>query len=111
MDKIILKDGTTLEFSKVEGLNVNFTNKTVEELEKVFTKENCIKVQLSKSTGEVYGIYNSLECTSITKNLEDSMVTVNLRQVDDISARVETLENAVGDLGTVVSELSEGGIK
>lgn len=67
MDKIILKDKSTLEFNKIEGLKISFANKNVEELEKVFTKENCSKVKLTTDTGEVYGIYNNLECTSIVK--------------------------------------------
>lgn len=111
MDKIILNDGTKLEFSKVEGLNITFTDETVEDLEKVFIKDNCIKVQLSKSTGEVYGIYNNLECTSIVKNLDDSTVMVNLKEVDNTLIRIDTLETAVSDLGSVVSELTEGSVQ
>lgn len=111
MDKIILKDKTTLEFNKIEGVNITFLNKTVEDLEKVFTKENCTKVQLTTSTDEVYGIYNNLECTRITKNLEDNTITVNLNQLDNTVVRINDLEGAVADLGTVVSELSEGGTK
>ena len=95
MDKIILKNNTTLEFSKVEGLNITFKDKTIEELEKVFTKENCSRVQLTTENGEVYGIYNNLECTGITKNLEDSTVTVNLKQLDDLTVKVEDLQNTV----------------
>lgn len=103
MNKIILNDGTKLEFLEESGLNFFFTNKTVEELEKCFTKDNCSKIQLSKSTGEVYGIYNNLECTSITKNLEDSTVTVNLRQLNTLEVKVEQLQATVDTL--VVSGL------
>nr|WP_321026279.1 hypothetical protein [Clostridium neonatale] len=103
MDKIILNDGTKLEFSKVEGLNITFTDKAIEELENSFTKENCSKMQLSKSTGEIYGIYNNLECTSIVKNLEDNTVVVNLKQLDDLKAQVEQLQATVDTL--VVSGL------
>ena len=111
MDKIILKDGTKLEFNKIEGLNITFTDKTIEELEKVFTKENCSKVQLATERGEVYGIYNNLECTSITKNLEDKNVTVNLKELDSTAIRIDNLEGAVADLGSAISELSEGGVQ
>lgn len=95
MDKVILKDGTTLDFIKTEGLNITFTDKTVEELENVFTKENCSKIQLTTEKGEVYGIYNNLECTSITKNLNDSTVLVTLKQLDDLIVKVEDLQNTV----------------
>ena len=95
MDKLILNDGTVLGFTKAEGLNITFTDKTIEELEKVFTKENCNKVQLATNTGEVYGIYNNLECTSIVKNLEDSSITLNLMQLDDLAVKVKDLQNTV----------------
>lgn len=98
MNKIILKDGITLEFKKSEGLNITFTDKTVEELEKVFTKENCSKIQLGTEKGEVYGIYNNLECTSIIKNLEDSTVTVKLKELNTLEVKVEQLQNTVDDL-------------
>ena len=103
MDKIILNDGTTLEYSRIEGINITFTDKAIEELENSFTKENCSKIQLSKSTGEIYGIYNNLECTSIVKNLEDNTVVVNLKQLDDLKVQVEQLQATVDTL--VVSGL------
>ena len=111
MNKIILKDGTTLEFNKIEGLNITFTDKTVKELEKTFTKENCSKVQLTTENGEVYGIYNNLECASITKNVKDYTVTVRLKELDSTSIRLGNLEGAVAELGSTISELSEGGVK
>lgn len=100
MNKIILKDKTSLEFNKIEGLNITFADKTVEELEKAFTKDNCSKVQLTTSMGEVYGIYNNLECTSITKNIEDETVTVNLNQLNDLAVKVEILQSTVDELVT-----------
>lgn len=111
MDKIILKDKTELEFNKIEGLNITFVDKNIEELENRLTKENCSKVQLVTSVGEVYGVYNNLECTSIVKNIKDSSITVNLKELDNTVVRINDLEGAVADLGAVVSELSEGGAK
>lgn len=111
MNKIILKDGTMLEFNKIEGLNITFTDKTVEELEKTFTKENCSKVQLATENGKVYGIYNNLECLSITKNVKDSSVAVRLKELDSTAIRIDNLEGAVADLGSAISELSEGGVQ
>ena len=59
----------------------------------------------------MYGIYNNLECTSITKNLEDKNVTVNLKELDSVAIRIDNLEGAVADLGSAISELSEGGVQ
>lgn len=95
MNKIILSDGTTLEFAIAEGVNITFTGKNVGELEKVFTKENCSKVQLATEKGDIYGVYNNLECTSITKNLEDSTVTVNLKELNTLEVKMKDLQNTV----------------
>lgn len=95
MNKIILSDGTSLEFVKAEGLNISFTDETIEELEKIFTKENCSKVQFATEKEDIYGVYNNLECASITKNLEDSTVTVNLKELSTLEVKVEDLQNTV----------------
>lgn len=102
MNKIILKDGTILEFNKIEGLAVTFTDKTVDDLEKVFKKENCSKIQLAKENGAVYGIYNNLECVSVIKYGNET-VTVNLQQINDLVVKVEQLQATVDTL--VVSGL------
>lgn len=104
MDKIILKDRTILEFNKIEGLAITFTDKAIEDLEKLFTKENCSKIQLVTSD-EVYGIYNNLECTSITKNLEDNTIAVNLKELNTLEVKVEQLQATVDTL--VVSGLED----
>lgn len=98
MEKIILNDGTTLEIKSMEGLNIVLDNISIEELEKAFTKENCSKIQLTTSTGEVCGIYNNLECVSIIKNLEDSTVIVNLKELNDLEVKMEDLQNTVDTL-------------
>lgn len=103
MNKIILNDGTKLEFTKEKFTSFSFVNKTVEELETIFTKENCSKIQLTKETGEVYGIYNNLECISITKNLEDNTIDVNLKELNTLEVKVEQLQATVDTL--VVSGL------
>lgn len=111
MNKIVFKNGTKLEFNKIEGLNIIFIDKTVEELENVFTKENCSKLQLTTENGEVYGVHNNLECVSITKNVKDYTVTVHLKELDSTNIRLGNLEGAVAELGSVINELSEGGVK
>ena len=68
-------------------------------------------MQFATSSGDVYGIYNNLECTSITKKLEDKNVIVNLKELDSTAIRINNLEGAVADLGSAISELSEGGVK
>ncbi|OSA85371.1 UNVERIFIED_ORG: hypothetical protein B2H93_20005 [Clostridium botulinum] len=110
MDKIILKDGTTLEFSKIEGLNITFIEEDIDSLYGKLTKENCNKIQLKTNNGEIYGIYNNLECTSIEK-FKNGNITIHLKQLNNTVTRINDLEGAVADLGTVVSKLAEGGVK
>ncbi|NFH89160.1 hypothetical protein FDA33_02845 [Clostridium botulinum] len=53
--------------------------------------------------GEVYGIYNNLEGTSIIKNLEDNNIDVNLKELNTLEVKVEQLQATVDTL--VVSGL------
>lgn len=102
MDKIILSNNTNLEFNSisnnVNGLLITFTNNTITELEPLMVKENLVKLQIANSTGEVYGIYNNLECTSITKNLKDSSIMVNLSKLDDTQVKIAELQKTVDTL-------------
>lgn len=95
MEKILLNDGTTIEIKTMEGLSIVLDNTSIEELEKVFTKENCNKIQLITNAGEVCGIYNNLECVSIIKNLKDTTITVNLKELNDVEVKMEDLQNTV----------------
>lgn len=110
MDKIILTNNTNLEFNKISnngnGLAITFTGKTITELEGLMTKENLTKLQVANSNGEVYGIYNNLECASITKNLTDSSITVNLFKLDDTQVKIAYLQTQVFKL---TSQLINGG--
>lgn len=104
MDKIILNNNTSLEFNSISnngnGLSITFKSKTIAELEGLMAKENLTKLQVVNSTGEVYGIYNNLEYTSITKNLTDSSVTVNLTKLDDTQVKIAELQQTVDTLVT-----------
>lgn len=110
MDRIILTNNTNLEFNSISnnenGLAIKFTTKTITELETLMTKENLNKLQIANATGEVYGIYNNLECISITKNLTDSSITVNLFKLDDTQVKIADLQKQVFNL---TSQLINGG--
>lgn len=105
MDKIILTNHQELEFITFIETNITIENKTIEELELLFTKENLVKVKVSTLNGEVYRTYNNLECTSITKNLKDNICTVNLKQLDPLVVKIEQLQATVDTL--VLSGLEE----
>ena len=92
MNKIIFNNNTSIDFSliinTINGLSITFENKTSDELEILMTKNNLSKFQIANSSGEIYGIYNDLECGSITKNLADSSITVNLSKIDGLTKAV-----------------------
>ncbi|GEP65802.1 hypothetical protein CBE01nite_35700 [Clostridium beijerinckii] len=110
MDKIILNNNISLEFNSIYnsgevGLIINFTNKSITELETLMTKDNLTKLQVANSTGEVYGIYNNLECTSITKKLTDNSVTINLTKLDDTQIKIAELQQTVDALVATTLEV------
>ena len=82
MDKIILNDGTKLEFNKSLGLKkITIENKTVEELETLLTVSNLSKVKISNSDeSNVYGEYTNLKGVSITKMLTDGSIIISLEE-------------------------------
>lgn len=82
MNKIILNNGSEIEFSEAYGIDrMVIKNKTVEELESMLTKENLEKIDITTINGEINGKYENLECVSITKYLEDSSIVIELRQI------------------------------
>ncbi|WP_315069606.1 hypothetical protein [uncultured Clostridium sp.] len=110
MSKIILNDNTNLEFSSItnlaNNLTVTFTEKTITDIEPLMVKENLTKVQEVSEDGTVIGVYNNLECTSVTKNLADSSVIINLTKLDDMQVKIENLQTQVFNLTT---QLISGG--
>lgn len=98
MEKIILNNKAELEVKEFTGTTIILENKTIEELEQLFTKENLIKIEVKQENGDVTGIYNNLECISITKNLEDNTIIVNLRQLDALKLELEQLKETVDTL-------------
>lgn len=82
MNKIILKDGTVLEFIQSLGIdNINVKNKTVDELEEILTKDNLSEVQFTYENGEVYGKYdNNLTLISLTKNYITNEIIMKLKE-------------------------------
>ncbi len=86
MDKIILNDGTNLEFSRGLGLiDIKIENKKFEELEPLLTTENLSNVQFVTSDGLVNGKYTNLKAISITKYLIDKSASITLRETSATS--------------------------
>ena len=81
MDKIIFANGETLDFSKVSNVcfGIIVENKTVGELETLFTKENLSTVKFINSANKIYSNYTNLECVSITKYIESGEILIALK--------------------------------
>ncbi len=81
MDKMILNDGTSLEFKESLGLNIVIEGQVFNELESLLTLENLSKVEFSNSVGEIYGTYTNLQCVSMTKYMTNESIVVNLKEI------------------------------
>ena len=81
MDKMILNDGTSLEFKESLGLNIVIEGQVFNELESLLTLENLSKVEFSNSVGEIYGICTNLQCVSMTKYMTNESIVVNLKEI------------------------------
>lgn len=99
MDKIILNDNTSLEVNSIANFNnalaITFTGKTITDIEPLMTKENLTKIQEVHEDETVYGVFNNFECVSITKNLADESITINLSKLDDTQVKLDELQKTV----------------
>lgn len=104
MDKIILNDNTTLNFSLIEntskGLTLTFIDKTIAELEIIMIKDNLTKISLANENGKVYAVYNNLTCNNIAKKLVDGTVTVDLYELSDTEIKLNELQTTLDALVT-----------
>lgn len=83
MNKIILKDGTEIEFKESDGLVLTIENTTVDEMEKLLTEENLKNIKVSN--GDIYGSYENLELISITKIIKSLNVIIRLKEPTNIA--------------------------
>ncbi len=121
-DKLILKDGTTIEFeayASLTAISTIFTDWTAATaaLSKL-TNENLLSVQVQTGEGLTVGNYTDLVLQpGLWEVKEDGIhITISLREKTDIEKRLESVEagqqtqdGAIADMGEVVGKLAEGG--
>ena len=121
-DKIILKDGTTIELeaaASLTGITSIFTDWTAAGvvLPKL-TNENLSSVQVQTGEGLTIGNYTDLVLQPGSWEVKEDGVhiTISLREKTDIEKRLENVEagqqtqdGAIADMGEVVGKLAEGG--
>lgn len=102
MNKIILTNNESLEITSITTVinmfAITLVNKTIQDVEALMTKDNLTKLQLVNENNEVYGIYNNLICDSITKNLTDNSVAINLSKLDETQVKIAELRSTVDSL-------------
>lgn len=82
MDRIVLKDGTLIQFGSALGINFfGDVDKTFEELESILSTDNLSNIKITNSEGEIYGEYANLELVSITKNFIYNNISISLKEV------------------------------
>lgn len=121
-DKIIFKDGTTIEFeaaASLAGINTIFADWTAAAamLPKL-TNENLSSVQVQTGEGITIGNYTDLVLQPGSWETKDDgiHITISLREKTDFEKRLENVEagqqtqdGAIADMGEVVGKLAEGG--
>lgn len=125
-DKLVLADGTTIELETTQGigaLTVNVESKAAAcALWEKFTPDNLMQVSIKNSDGLLAGKYQNMVLDHVTgkDNNGTVQITFSLRNksVEELlTERVEALESgqqtqdeAIGDLGQVVSDMAEGSV-
>ena len=125
-DKIILKDGTSIVTESILSIGCIKTKvddvEALQSLKEKLTKSNLETVAVQTGAGLTVGNYSDmvlLEDWTIRWEIDGILATFGLRNKteeekmkEDIAALKENnsiLDSAVGDLGTAVAALAEGG--
>lgn len=123
MDKIILKDNTEIEVLQMPSLGsitVSVADvAAIQTLKDQLTVDNLSKVTIKNDAGLTTGIYEDLNLNDrwTIKWTDDAIeTTFGLAIKSDIEKRLGAVETgqsiqdgAIADLGTVVSDIVEGG--
>ena len=120
-DKLILKDGTTIELesgSSLDAIKAATENReTMLKQWEMLTPENLKEVKIQNGDGLTIGIYQELVLlseTSVVASDGSVLTTYPLREKTDTERRLEALEagqeiqnGAISDLGSVTSAIAE----
>lgn len=120
-DKLILKNGTTIELesgSSLDAIKVATENRgAMLEQWEMLTPENLKEVKVQNGDGLTIGIYKELVLlseTSVVASDGSVLTTYSLREKTDTERRLEALEagqeiqnGAISDLGSVTSAIAE----
>ena len=120
-DKLILKDGTTIELesgSSLDAIKAATENReTMLKQWEMLTPENLKEVKVQNGDGLTIGIYKELVLlseTSVVASDGSVLTTYSLRKKTDTERRLEALEagqeiqnGAISDLGSVTSAIAE----
>lgn len=120
-DKLILKDGTTIELesgSSLDAIKAATENReTMLKQWEMLTPENLKEVKIQNGDGLTIGIYKELVLlseTSVVASDGSVLTTYSLREKTDTERRLEALEEgqeiqngAISDLGSVTSAIAE----
>ena len=120
-DKLILKDGTTIELesgSSLDAIKAATENReTMLKQWEMLTPENLKEVKVQNGDGLTIGIYKELVLlseTSVVASDGSVLTTYSLREKTDTERRLEALaagqeiqNGAISDLGSVTSAIAE----
>lgn len=127
-DKIVLKDGTEITLESSQGIGALHVVKNSRQqacaLWEQFTNENLKQVTIKNSDGLTVGIYQDMVLDHMEGRDKDDgtvQVTFSLREksaIELMEERISAVETgqqvqdeAIGDLGQAVSDMTEGGVQ
>lgn len=127
-DKIVLKDGTEITLESSQGIGALHVVKNSRQqacaLWEQFTNENLKQVTIKNSDGLTVGIYQDMVLDHMEGRDKDDgtvQVTFSLRKksaIELMEERISAVETgqqvqdeAIGDLGQAVSDMTEGGVQ
>ena len=123
-DTLTLRDGKVIEMESGASLSdIKILSDSMEDMVVVcnsMTADNLANVTVKNSDGVVVGRYSDLVFVSETSVIQEDgtvLTSFNLREKTDTEKRLDAMESgqqtqdeAIGDLGQVVSDLAEGGV-
>lgn len=127
-DKIVLKDGTEITLESSQGIGalhvVKNSRQQAGDLWEQFTNDNLKQVTIKNSDGLTVGIYQDMVLDHMEGRDKDDgtvQVTFSLRKksaIELMEERISAVETgqqvqdeAIGDLGQAVSDMTEGGVQ
>jgi hypothetical protein len=113
MDKILINNQEVNIISAnsiSNGLEIKTNTLTLAEAEVLFPTNVAVNLEIANESGEIYGKYANLKAYCIAKITEgeEEIIEIKLGIVNEITQKINTLEQQLLDTQYALAELYEG---